>query len=281
MDIKINRNNTDVYYKVTHPGQYIDFTSQTPWRLKTSWIKALYHRAKNICSNKKKFAKQVANLKLFMSWNGYPSVIRNSIIKNLKNYRNRMDSINEEDNRKIIWMRFPYLGKRGEALLFSLKREIKRCLNEDVKFITSYKTHKLSMFCSTKDKIKTLQKSSIIYKIECPACKEHYVGKTDRCFVTRLDEHGCRSDQPMYQHLNNCSKFLEEVTLLNFPMSNVSTPDVDIKLHIMNTVHQNATILEYNENWSQLRFLEAFYIKTLKPKINDGLKASHKMELFK
>ena len=45
------------------------------------------------------------------------------------------------------------------------------------------------MFCLAKDKSKTPQKANIIYDIQCPACKEH-IGKTDRCFVTRLDEHG-------------------------------------------------------------------------------------------
>ena len=34
-------------------------------------------------------------------------------------------------------------------------------------------------------------------------------------------------------------------------------------------------------NWCQLLFLEAFYIKTLEPKINDGLKLSREVLLFK
>ena len=30
LDIKIDRNRTDLFYKTTHTGQYIDFPSQTP-----------------------------------------------------------------------------------------------------------------------------------------------------------------------------------------------------------------------------------------------------------
>ena len=41
LDIKIDRNETDLFYKTTHTGQYIDFTSQTPWKLKTAWVKEL------------------------------------------------------------------------------------------------------------------------------------------------------------------------------------------------------------------------------------------------
>ena len=32
----------------------------------------------------------------------------------------------EEDNRKTIWLRFPYSGKMGEILLASLKQKMKR-----------------------------------------------------------------------------------------------------------------------------------------------------------
>ena len=250
-------------------------------KLKTPWVKVLYQRAKKICSSKRSFLKQVDKIKTFMSWNGYPSHIRNLVIKRLKSNQQRNEPNKEEDNRKIIWSRFPYLGKKGETLLTSLKRKMKRCLKEDVKFITSYNTKKMAMFCSAKDKIKTHQKANIIYDIQCPACKEHYIGKTDRCFVTRLDEHGSRHDQPMFQHLVNCQQFLEELSILNLPISDNNIPEVELNSHIMNAVHNNSKVLDYNNNWSQLCFLEAFYIKTLKPKINAGLKASKELQLFK
>ena len=76
-------------------------------------------------------------------------------------------------------MQFPYLGKKRETLLTSLKQKIKRCIKEDVKFITSYNTKKMAMFCSVKDKVETTQKTNIIYDIQCPACNEHYIDKTD------------------------------------------------------------------------------------------------------
>ena len=42
LDIKVDKNYTDIYYKDTHTGQYTSFHSQIPWRLKTAWIKALF-----------------------------------------------------------------------------------------------------------------------------------------------------------------------------------------------------------------------------------------------
>ena len=158
---------------------------------------------------------------------------------------------------------------------------MKRCLKEDVKFITFYNTKKMAMFCSAKYKIKTTQKPNIIYDIQCPACKEHYIGKTDRCFVTRLDEHGSRHDQRMSQHLLNCQQFLEELIILNLPISDNNIPESELNSHIINAVQNNSKILDYNNNWFQLCFLEDFYIKTLKPKINVGLKASKELQLSK
>ena len=183
----------------------------------------------------------------------------------------------EEDDRKIIWLRFPYLGKKGKTLLTSLNRKMKRFLKEDVKFITSYNRKKMTMFCLAKEKIKTTQKANISYDIQCPACKEHYIGKTDRCFVTRLDEHGSRHDQPMFQHLVNCQQFLEELSILNLPISDNIIPEVELNSHIMNALHNNSKVLDYNKNWSQLCFLEDFYIKSLKPKINASLKATKEL----
>lgn len=36
LDINFDHNETDLYYETRHTGQYIDFTSQTPWELKTT-----------------------------------------------------------------------------------------------------------------------------------------------------------------------------------------------------------------------------------------------------
>ena len=54
------------------------------------------------------------------------------------------------------------------------------------------------MFCSVKDVILAHQKS-----VKYPGCDEDYVGKTDRCVTTRLNEHSNRSDQPMFQRFQH------------------------------------------------------------------------------
>ena len=42
VDIKIVDNETDIYFKDTHTGQFMHFSSYAPWCIKTAWVKALF-----------------------------------------------------------------------------------------------------------------------------------------------------------------------------------------------------------------------------------------------
>ena len=97
--------------------------------------------------------------------------ICNFVINRLKPNVNRNGNIkNNKDDRKVIWINLPYLGKTGEQLTNLLVRNLKRSFQENVKFKTIYKTKKLSMFYNTKDSISVEQKSNVIYRITCPCC---------------------------------------------------------------------------------------------------------------
>ena len=275
LDIKIDKNHTDVCYKDTHTEQYTSFHSQTPWRLKTAWIKALFHHANKICISKQAFQQQINHIKTLMSWNVYPKHVRSSIINRLKSNVHRNGNINNiKDDRKVIWINLTYLGKKGEQLTNSLIRKLNRSFKENIKFKTVYyKTNKSSMFCNTKDSISAEQKSNVIYGITCRGCFQKYVGKTDRNLITRLDEHGTKVDQPMYQHLSNCSAFNDHIMVFTFPDAAADTTVVIKGIYLHNVVINNVKILDKNDKWGQLQFLEAYYI-------NFGLKASKELQLF-
>ena len=137
------------------------------------------------------------------------------------------------------------------------------------------------MFCPTKDKIPELQKANLIYKLTCPGCGKHYIGKTDRCLSIRLKEHGTREDQPMNLHLKNCHDYYQYISLFDLPSlfdDNLET--IDYNEHLLNTVFDNYTIVDSSLSWSHLIFLEAYYIKQFSPEINCGLKASKELQLF-
>ena len=215
LDIIVDKNDSNIYYKDTHTGQYISFHSQALWRLKTAWIKVLFHRANKVCGGKQAFQQQIDHIKTLMSWNAYPKYVRNSMINRLKSSVNRNDNINNnnKDDRKFIWINLSHLRKKGEQLTNSLIIKLKRSFKENVKFKMVYKTNKLSMFCNAKDSISVEQKSNVFYKITFPGCFQKYVGKTERNVITRPDEHGTNVDQPMYQEFNNFGAFIDHIML--------------------------------------------------------------------
>ena len=60
-----------------------------------------------------------------MSWNLYPKYVRNSVISRLKSNLNRNDNINNsKDHRKVIWINVPYLGKKGDKILYKKTKQI-------------------------------------------------------------------------------------------------------------------------------------------------------------
>ena len=82
-----------------------------------------------------------------MFWNDYTSSTRNSIIKRLKTSPKKVEK--EKDDRKTIWIRLPYNGNTCD----NRKKKVQKCLSENVRFITCYKTKKTVMFSSAKDSI--------------------------------------------------------------------------------------------------------------------------------
>ena len=106
------------------------------------------------------------------------------------------------------------------------------------------------------------------------------MGKTDRCFGILMNEHGTRSDQPMHQHLTNFTAFQETVKINALPEMFNDSKQIDHKAHILNGVLNNCDIIDSNDNWSQLCFLEAFFIKKSSPSIENGLKASKELQVF-
>ena len=73
-----------------------------------------------------------------MSWNSYPKYVRNSIIKH---FQQKKTAFQKDDEMAIkIWIRLPYLGNKGEELVKTCIRKLKRCFKTNVKFVILYDT---------------------------------------------------------------------------------------------------------------------------------------------
>ena len=85
----------------------------------------------------------------------------------------------------------------------------------------------------------------------------------------------------MFLHLLNCHAFHDYISFFGLPVNNEELHfTIDLKEHIKTAVLGNYCIVDSIDSWSQLSFLEAYYIKHLSPTINKGLKASRELQLF-
>ena len=77
-------------------------------------------------------------------------------------------------------------------------------------------------------------KSHMVYEFCCPACNNKYIGKIDRNFGTRVQEHsGLGKKSLVYSHLLECEHFKYVVNLHSLPLSNNS---VEYLKHVKITV---------------------------------------------
>ena len=70
-----------------------------------------------------------------------------------------------------------------------------------------YTTNKISFYCNIKDKVPCDQMNHVIYKIKCPAGNGCYIGKTERCSIIRINQHGTKQTEPLFKRLFECELF--------------------------------------------------------------------------
>ena len=83
----------------------------------------------------------------------------------------------------------------------------------------------------------------------------------------------------MYQHFTNCVQFAEYLNYYALADIDVINTTVSKELHLNDAAMENTKIIDHNNNWAPLPYLDPYYIKTKSHEINIGLKASK--ELFK
>ena len=94
---------------------------------------------------------------------------------------------------------------------------------------------------SLKPQVERVLKSGLVYKIECPLCKECYVGQTRRHLKVRFDEQ-LNPLKEVKEHMIECG-------------SEIAVEDVEI-------------LKTSSKGEDYLLTLEALFIAELKPKIN-------------
>ena len=174
-------------------------SSYTPWNIKTAQIKTLYYRATKISSNQELLDDQMKKMFSFMSYNGFPNYVSQPLLRRLKSNSTIPSSNNRIEKNDIpeTIFRLPYAGKVGKKFLKRCLKKVKLCLNSNINFRVLYDTKKMSFYCNIKDKVPYDQRNHVLYKIKYPSCNGCYIGKTERCLITRLTEHGTKETEPI------------------------------------------------------------------------------------
>ena len=140
-------------------------------------------------------------------------------------------------------------------------------------------TTELSCFTKTKDKISLLSQSSIVYKIVCTGSSSSCNGKAKCTFWDRAGRHSHnvnkrKKQSAIYGHLLTCEHCNHIVDLFNADNKSFNLDNFNIC-----QIRNNTAVIDKANNWNFLLFKEAHMIKTHRPSLNCGLKASKDLQL--
>ncbi|XP_044761981.1 uncharacterized protein LOC123319183 [Coccinella septempunctata] len=185
-----NQIKLDWYQKPTASGRYIHYRSNHSWATKTNLIKGMFSRIKNICHPDflKTSEKRLFNI---FEENGYPRVF----------LERRLHSLTPDPARRGPLEETTTLATQGQQLKYvslpfvpSLTGKLTNILNE-IENIRIAKYNPLTVkniFSKIKDKVPTMSRSDVIYRIPCGGCNSVYIGQTAQCLRKRIALH--RSD---------------------------------------------------------------------------------------
>ena len=163
---------TAVFRKKTHTDRYLDFESHHPLTHKLSVVSTLLHRVDTHCSTTSMKDAELAHVKATLKMNGYPrTLIRKPPVR--------------EKRTEAEWKSttvLPYVRGVSEPL-----RRVLVPLGVRVCYRPAMTLRQ--MISKPKDRVPSIQKSGVVYKIPCASCPASYIGQTGRKLRQRLDEH--------------------------------------------------------------------------------------------
>ena len=106
LDLEMHPDGLSIYRKETHTAQFVHYDSFIKWNHKVAWIRSLTSRANRLCSANK-LKDELANIKRFASYNGFPRWIANKLIKESTSPQRRPK---DDGDTHDICMFLPYTG---------------------------------------------------------------------------------------------------------------------------------------------------------------------------
>ena len=140
-----------------------------------------------------------------------------------------------------------FAGAKGNTILKSMNRCIKRIVPNNVKTRITYIEHKLNTRFQIKEKTAKIHKNDLVYYVKCPdqSCNQDYLGETGHRIIERTADH---SDKDKHSHLfkHACNENHKHIDLDNIKVIDSG----------------------YHNNRFKRKISEALYIKQYKPTLN-------------
>ena len=193
---------TSIYRKDTFSGLYMKYNSFVPPQFKCSLVYGLLNRCWRICSSYELFKQEYEFVKQLLICNGFPVQFINRQFKNFMSKKvNRellLPSFGPEKRQVFLFL--PYCGINS----IKLKRQLERLINAISpwsKLCVVFKPiYRLKSLSKLKSNIPLLNRSNVIYQVNCSKCKEFYIGLTTRRVHKRFNEHRKREYCSIFRH---------------------------------------------------------------------------------
>ena len=203
---------TSVYVKPTDKGLYMQYNSHTPEQYKKSVVNSLINRAFKLSSTEEARRNELSRVTQVLVNNGYPqTVVDRTIERKLTRLRNQQgDNPDATPHGTTEDINF-YAQLHKVSSFREDTRRLKGLIDQHVspsdptksiKLTTFYKPLKLASRFSTRPRRDDAEKSSLVYRFECPisSCNDvHYYGYTNQRLGTRVKQHR-RKDSAICRH---------------------------------------------------------------------------------
>ncbi len=190
---------TDWHHKETWSGRYLHFDSELPLNYKRNTIKILADKVLKL-ADPEFHQKNYKLIEKVLLQNKYPkrliwNTIRNSIEKNNRNTV-------EMEKETVKYVAIPYVKGLFEKIVPIFKDTTKKIVAKGGNNL------RRTIFTRVKDKVPTMEKSHVVYKIPCN-CEECYVGETKNRVQTREDGHKYNITAENKSHSALCKHVIE------------------------------------------------------------------------
>ena len=248
LDITIKRKpdltlETLTYRKPTFTGVMLNWNSLTSIKYKTGLIRCLLDRSYKICSSEKQKQIEMAQLRILLLKNNYPSQIIDREFNKFLELKTKLaeDKI-IDDEIKIKYLSLPYINDKSETISRNIKKLVKQYYPKINLRVAFKSPAQLGDHFPFKDKVIDPNKqSNVVYHVKCMDCDDDYIGKTTQILNERIHEHTSNKDSHIYQHIQS-------------------------EKHRMDFA--NIEILDRASSDLKLQYKEMLYIRKLNPSLN-------------